>query len=155
MRLKLLGNMGAMGLSPDAQNCAFCMRRKSLERFPRNRRQRKLLVNDHSIHHDSCVTHVSWCMSGSLTHGARENVPGIPGACATRNVTYLARSPWLGCVSHAIRKLTKVISFTSYGQHFIFHEIQYHLGVIFIHKSIGCIDVAIVNFQPLIHNGLS
>ena len=25
---------------------------------------------------------------------ARENVPGIPGACATRNFTYLVKGPW-------------------------------------------------------------
>ena len=30
-------------------------------------------------------------MSGSLSRGGGENVPGIPGACATRNFTYLAR----------------------------------------------------------------
>ena len=29
-----------------------------------------------------------------LTRGGGENVPGIPGACATRKVTYLARGPW-------------------------------------------------------------
>ena len=34
------------------------------------------------MHHDTCVTHVPWCMSGSLTCGDGENVPGIPGACA-------------------------------------------------------------------------
>ena len=25
---------------------------------------------------------------------AGENIPGIPGTCATRNFTYLARGPW-------------------------------------------------------------
>ena len=45
------------------------------------------------MHHDTCVTHVSWCMSGSLICGGGENVPGIPGACATHNFTYLARGP--------------------------------------------------------------
>ena len=35
-----------------------------------------------------------WCMSGSLTRFGRENVPGIPGACAAHNFTYLARGPW-------------------------------------------------------------
>ena len=45
------------------------------------------------MHHGTCVTHVSWCMSGSLTHDGWENVPGIPGACAARNFTYLARGP--------------------------------------------------------------
>ena len=37
--------------------------------------------------------HAPWCMSGSLTRSGGENVPGIPGACATRNVMYLARDP--------------------------------------------------------------
>ena len=36
----------------------------------------------------TCVTHVPWCMSGSLTR-----VPGIQGACAAHNFTYLARGP--------------------------------------------------------------
>ena len=44
-------------------------------------------------------THVPWCTSGSLTCGfllksvAGKNVPGIPGANATRNFTYLERDP--------------------------------------------------------------
>ena len=32
-------------------------------------------------------------MSGSLTDRDGENVPGIPGVCATRNFTFLARGP--------------------------------------------------------------
>ena len=50
--------------------------------FPRNRLQRKLLVSEPGMHHGTCVTHVPWCMSGSLTRGGWENVTGIPGACA-------------------------------------------------------------------------
>ena len=46
------------------------------------------------MHHGTCVMHVPWCMSGWLTSGCRENAPSIPGACATRNFTYLARGPW-------------------------------------------------------------
>ena len=34
------------------------------------------------MHHGTCVTHVPWCMSGSLACSDGENVPGIPGACA-------------------------------------------------------------------------
>ena len=49
---------------------------------PRRRFQRKPLVGDPGMHHGTCVTHVPWCMSGSLTCGDGENVPGIPGACA-------------------------------------------------------------------------
>ena len=50
--------------------------------FPRRRFQRKPIVGDPGMHHGTCVTHVPWCMSGSLTYGDGENVPGIPGACA-------------------------------------------------------------------------
>ena len=57
--------------------------------YPRHRLQRKPLVSDPGMHHGTCVTHVPWCMSGSLTRGGGENVPGIPGACAARNFTYL------------------------------------------------------------------
>ena len=50
--------------------------------FPRRRFQRKPIVSDPGMHYGTCVTHVPWCMSGSLTCGDGENVPGIPGACA-------------------------------------------------------------------------
>ena len=51
------------------------------------------LVSDPGKHHGTCVTHVPWCMSGTLTRSGGENVPGIPGACATHNITYLVRGP--------------------------------------------------------------
>ena len=82
-----------MGLLPDTQNCGLRMRRECRERFPRPRFQRNLLVSDPGMHNGTCVTHVPWCMTGSLTCGGGENVPGIPGACAIRNFTYLARGP--------------------------------------------------------------
>ena len=75
------------------------MRRECRERFPCNRLQRKSLVSDPGMHHSSCVTHVPWCMSGSLTRGSGKNAPGISGACTTRNFTYLARGP---CMWYAI-----------------------------------------------------
>ena len=50
--------------------------------FPRRRCHRKPLVSDPGMHHGTCVTHVPWCMSGSLTCGDGENVPSIPDACA-------------------------------------------------------------------------
>ena len=77
-----------MGLLPDTQNGGLRMRR---ECFPGHRLQRKPLVGDPGMHHGTCVTHVPWWMSGLLTPGGGENVPGIPGACATRNFTYLVR----------------------------------------------------------------
>ena len=77
--------------------------------FPRRRIQRKTLVSDPGMHHGTCVTHVPWCMSGLLTRGGGENVPGIPGACApailriwqeahgslTCHMTQFERSDWL------------------------------------------------------------
>ena len=38
--------------------------------------------------------HVPWCVSASLTRSCGENVPGIAGACATRNFTHMLRGPW-------------------------------------------------------------
>ena len=69
--------------------------------FSRHQLQMKLLVSDPDMHHGTCVTHVQWCMSGSLTHGGGENVPGIPGACATHNFTYLARGPCKWRTAHS------------------------------------------------------
>ena len=58
-----------MGLLPDTQNRGLRMRREFRERFPRHRLQRKPLVSDPGMHHGTWVTHVPWCMSGSLNHG--------------------------------------------------------------------------------------
>ena len=87
------------------------MHRECRERFPRHRLQRKPLVSDPGMHHGTCVTHVPWCISGSQTLGGGENVPGIPGACATRNFTYLARGPWR-CSSHVKAVLPSVVTAT-------------------------------------------
>ena len=57
-------------------------------------------ISNHGMHHGTCVMHVAWCMSGLLTRGGRENVPGIPGACATRNFTCLTRGPWKKLLFH-------------------------------------------------------
>ena len=54
----------------------------------------KALVSAPGMHHGTCVTHVSLCMSRSLTPRWRENIPGIPGECANRNFTYLVGGPW-------------------------------------------------------------
>ena len=86
----------ATGLLPDTWNCGLRMRRECRERFPRHLLQRKPLINDPGMHHGTCVTHVPWCMPGSLIHGGGENVPGIPAACTTHNCAYLARGPWRG-----------------------------------------------------------
>ena len=47
------------------------MRRDCRERFPCPRLQKKPLVNNPYMHHGTCVTHMPWCMSGSLTRGGQ------------------------------------------------------------------------------------
>ena len=51
------------------------------------------LVIGTGMHHGTCVTHVPWCMSGTLTRGGGETVPGVPGACTTLNFTLLVGGP--------------------------------------------------------------
>ena len=58
-------------------------------------------VRDPDMHRGTCMTHVPWCLPGSLTSGFlwsrwRGKVPGIPGAFVTRNFTYMLRGPWKG-----------------------------------------------------------
>ena len=55
-------------------------------------------VSDPDMHHGACMAHLPCCMPGSLTSGflwcwCLEIFPGFPGACATRNCTYLVRGP--------------------------------------------------------------
>ena len=85
-----------MGLLPDTQNCGLLMDRECRENFPRHRLQRKRLVSDPGMHNGTRMKHVPRCMSGSLIRSGGENVPGIPGECATRNFAYLVRGPYIG-----------------------------------------------------------
>ena len=62
--------------------------------FPTRRLQSKPLVSDPDMHHGTCVTHVPWCMSGSLTCGGGENVPGIPSACAPASLRIWQEAHW-------------------------------------------------------------
>ena len=67
-------------------------------------------VSDLDMQHGTCVTHVPWCMPGSLTNDffwsrwRGKSAPGIPGACATHNFTYLARDPW-SSPCHSYRRI--------------------------------------------------
>ena len=98
-RTSILDNEGgawhhtSMGLLPDRQNRGMRMRQECREGFSHHRLQRKPLVSDLHMHHGTCVTHVPWCMSGSLIRSDGENVPGIPGVCATHSFAYLVRGP--------------------------------------------------------------
>ena len=65
-------------------------------------------VSDPDMHHGTCVTHVPWCMPGSLTSSflwsGGENAPSTLGACATRNFRYLVRGPWCSLPSVSCSK---------------------------------------------------
>ena len=95
----------SMGLLPDTSKYGLRMRRECRERFPPPSISKETAVNDPDMHHGTCVTHVPWCMSGSLTRGGGENVPGIPGACANLNFTYLARGPLRESITMMSRQL--------------------------------------------------
>ena len=107
-----------MGLLPDTQNCRLRMHQECRERFPRHCR-----VRYPDMHHDTCVTHVPWCMPGSLSSSFlwcrwRGNVPGIPGTCATLNFTYLVRGPCKSALSQsydAMRDEKKLIGSRSHS----------------------------------------
>ena len=70
------------------------MRRECRERFPRHGLQRKPLVSDPDMNHGTCVTHVPWFMSGSLTRGGEETFPAFPTHAQPSIFTYLVRGPW-------------------------------------------------------------
>ena len=73
-----MDSLTPMGLLPDTYNCGLRMRRGSRERFPRHRLQRKPLVRETGIHIGTCVTHVPWCISESLTAVAGKIFPAFP-----------------------------------------------------------------------------
>ena len=66
-----------MGLSPDKiARCACAGNAENV--FPHGPLQRKPLVSDPGMHHGTCVTHVPWCMSGSLTRAGGKTFPAFP-----------------------------------------------------------------------------
>ena len=56
-----------------------------------------------------------------VIYAATKNVPGIPGACATRNFTYLVRGPWLGAslTRSYYRRNVESLSFRSLWTNFL------------------------------------
>ena len=74
-----------MGLLP---NCACAG--NAGKAFSTNAAKRSRHASRHTCR-DACRDR--W-LAVSFGVGGGENVPGIPGACATRNFTYLVRGPW-------------------------------------------------------------
>ena len=70
--------------------------------FPAADFQGNRLVSFPDMHHGTCVTHVPWLISESLTYVGGENVPGIPGACANHNFAYLAWGPWFQVMTYCL-----------------------------------------------------
>ena len=54
------------------------MRLECQEHISRQRLERKPLVCDRDMHHDTCVTQVSRCMPGLLIRGGRVTSPAFP-----------------------------------------------------------------------------
>ena len=119
------------GLLPDMKNCGLRMHLECRERFPCHRLQRTPLLSDPGMHHGTCVTHVPWYVSGSLIRCGGENVLGIPGACATRNFTYLVRDPWLSQYVYSDSHTGLARSLYTIRAVFIFWEWLYNLVIMF------------------------
>ena len=73
-----------MGFLSDTKNCMLGMHRECWERYPRHWLQRKPLVSIPAVGDARAVLSV-----GITNPWWRENVPGIPGTCATHIFTYM------------------------------------------------------------------
>ena len=94
---------GFMGLLPDTSKCRMCMRRECRERFPPYRLKRKPLVSDPGMHHGTCVTHVPWCMSGSLTRGGGKPAHAQPAILRIWQEAH-------GCAEHDLGQVGQVLN---------------------------------------------
>ena len=85
---------GSMSLLPDTQNCGLRMRWEYRERFSHHRWLAILtciMERASRTCRDACRYRY---LAVSFEVGGGENVPAIPGACATLNFAYLVRGPW-------------------------------------------------------------
>ena len=89
-----IGIGAPMGLLPDTQNCRCACAGNAGNVFPVTAGARSRHASRH-VRHARAVMHVGIAnLRFPLKSAAGENVPGIPGACATCNFTYLVRGPW-------------------------------------------------------------
>ena len=83
-----------MGLLPDTQNCGCACAGNAGNVFPVTAGERSRHASRH-VRHARAVMHAGIANQRfHLKSAAGENVPGIPGACATGNFTYLVRGPY-------------------------------------------------------------
>ena len=82
-----------MGLLPDTQICGCACAGNAGNVFPVTAGKRSRHASRH-VRHARAVMHVGIANQRfPLKSAAGENVPGIPGACATCNFPYLVRGP--------------------------------------------------------------
>ena len=92
-----------MGLLPDTQNCECACAGNAGNVFPVTAGKRSRHASWH-VRHARAVMHAGIAnLRIPLKSAAGENVPGIPGACATCKFTYLVRGPWTRIVSWWIK----------------------------------------------------
>ena len=92
--LCMFNSCHAMGLLPDKQYCGCACAGNAGNAFPVTTGKRSRHASRH-VRHARAVMHVGIAnLRFPLKSAAGENVPGIPGACATCNYTYLVRGPW-------------------------------------------------------------
>ena len=76
-------------------NCGFACAGNAGNVFPATAGKQYRHASRH-VHDARAVMHAGIANSLFLLNSAaEENVPGIPGACATHNFTYLVRDPWV------------------------------------------------------------
>ena len=88
-------NNPPMGLLPDTQNCGCACAGNAGNVFPVTAGKRSRHASRH-VRHARAVMHAGIAnLRFPFQLAAGENVPGIPGACATCNFMYLVRGPCL------------------------------------------------------------
>ena len=85
--------ISSMDLLPDTRNCGCACAGNAGNVFPVTAGERSRHASRH-VRHARAVMHAGIVnYRFPLKSAAGENVPGIPGACATCNFTYLVRGP--------------------------------------------------------------
>ena len=85
---------GTMGLLPNTSHCGCACAGNAANVFPATAGKQSWHASRH-VRDASAVMHAGIANSRfPLNSAAGENVPGIPGACATRSCTYLVRGPY-------------------------------------------------------------
>ena len=98
----------SMGLLPDTRNCVCACAGDAGNVFPITAGERSRHASRH-VRHARAVMHAGIAnYRFPLKSAAGENVPSIPGACATCNFTYLVRGPWKGWSSCTLWFMTKM-----------------------------------------------